>query len=92
MHADDSDRSMPIVLRERRPPLRVAKEKRTEARHQPFAFKPFPELTSTRMSRVSKEAPAHVARSIFFISLRRSLIVDVLVRGVACAAGAVAFD
>jgi len=92
MQANDSNRSMPIMLREQRPTILIAKEKRTKARHQPFTFKACPELTSTRVSRVPKETPAHVARSIFFISLRRSLIVDVLVRGIASAAGNVAFD
>jgi hypothetical protein len=73
-----------------RPILRTPR-KRTEAHHQAMAFRLCPELAASGAPRVSKETPAHVARSIFFISLRRSLIVDVLVRGIACSARAVAF-
>ena len=71
-------------------PRRSTPRKRTEAHHQLLAFRLCPELAASRASRASRETPAHVARSIFFISLRRSLIVDVLVLGIACPADSVA--
>jgi hypothetical protein len=63
-----------------------------ESNDQPFTGTLRPESSAKRPSRFCNDTPAHVARNIFFISLRRSLMVEVRVRGMACSGVTVVID